>query len=61
MSKIKRWLEDQIGTDNEQYSEQYLNDIYWEQYQMEYEMYQDYPTSTEDNVDFLTNTECESE
>ena len=60
MSRIKRWLEDQIGTDNEQYSEQYLNDIYWEQYQMEYEMYQDYPTSTEDNADFLTNTECES-
>ncbi len=52
MSRIKRWIEEQIGTDNEQYLEQYLDDMFWEQYQMEYEMYEDY---------LKTNIECESE
>ena len=48
MSKTKRWIEEQIGTEDEQY----LDDAYWEQYEMEYEMYEDY---------LKTNTECESE
>lgn len=48
MSRIKRWIEEQIGTEDDQY----LDDVYWVQYEMEYEMYEDY---------LKTNTECQSE
>ena len=48
MSKTKRWIEEQIGTEDEQY----LDNMYWEQYQIEYEMYEEY---------LKTNTECKTE
>ncbi len=48
MSRIKRWIEEQIGTEDEQY----LDNMYWEQYQIEYEMYEEY---------LKTNTECKPE
>ena len=31
MSKTKRWIEEQIGTEDEQY----LDNMYWEQYQID--------------------------
>ena len=47
MSRIKRWIEEQIGTEDEQY----LDNMYWEQYQKEYEMYEEFCTSDEKEND----------